>query len=356
MNGVTARKRFEQACIALLMILALSTLLGYAGAWSWLFDLFAHFRVQYCVLGACLALALGALKRPALVALSVLATLANLPPIIPQFVRSAVAAPAASGAAIKVVSFNVFKHSSQYQRMVQFVRSEAPDVVVLIEVTQAWKPALDELARDYPFRWVNVGDDVSGLAVLSRRVPLESQVLDLGGNGVSSLQFTLPDAGGPITFIATHLSWPLGPGHAAVQNAQLATLTRLARGHRGAFAIVGDLNVTPYSPRFQHLLRDGGLRSCADGMGLQGTWPSLVWPLHIQIDHCLTNADVEASGFSVGGYLGSDHYPISVELKVHALASGRAALSPPADIPPVSTRRIASSTPMSSGVSRSRGR
>jgi endonuclease/exonuclease/phosphatase (EEP) superfamily protein YafD len=356
MNGARPGTRLEQVCVALLALVALGTLLGYVGAWSWLCDLFAHFRVQYCVLGVILAAVLGALRRPALAVISLLVLLANLPPIVPQFVRSAVAAPAAPGAPLKVVSFNVFKYSSQYQRMVDFVRGESPDVLVLIEVTPAWAPSLTELTRDFRYRWVNVGDDVSGLAVMSRRVPLETHVIDLGGNGVSSLQFTLPDPNGPVTFVATHLSWPLGPQHAAIRNAQLDSLARLARGHRGAFAIVGDLNVTPYSPRFQHLLRDGGLRSCAEGLGPQGTWPSLLLPLHIQIDHCLTNARVLASDFRVGGFLGSDHLPISVELHVQPLASGRAEASPPADMPPVSTRRIASSTPMSSGVSRSRGR
>lgn len=356
MNGARPGTRFEQVSVALLALVALATLLGYAGAWSWLCDLFVHFRVQYCVLGAILAVVLATLRRPGLAALSFLVALANLPPIVPQFMRSAVAAPAAVGAPLKVVSFNVFKYSSQYQRMVDFVRGEAPDVLVLMEVTPGWATSLAELAPDFPYRWVNVGDDVSGLAVLSRRVPLETHVIDLGGNGVSSLQFTLPDPNGPLTFVATHLSWPLGPQHAAIRNAQLDSLARLARQHRGAFAIIGDLNVTPYSVRFQHLLRDGGLRNCAEGLGLQGTWPSLFPPLHIQIDHCLTNAEVQASDFRVGGFLGSDHLPISVELRVQPLASGRAGGSPPADMPPVSTRRIASSTPMSSGVSRSRGR
>src|ERR1700752_529399 len=98
MNGARPGTRFEQVCVALLALVALATVLGYAGAWSWLCDLFAHFRVQYCVLGAILAVVLGTLRRPALVALSFLVVLTNLPPIVPQFVRSAVAATAAPGA------------------------------------------------------------------------------------------------------------------------------------------------------------------------------------------------------------------------------------------------------------------
>ena len=56
--------------------------------------------------------------------------------------------------------------------------------------------------------------------------------------------------------------------------------------------------------------------SCAWGEGPQATWPALVVPLFIQIDHCLANAQIEASDFKVGRFLGSDHYPISVDLQV----------------------------------------
>ncbi len=315
MNGA---RRMESVSLVLLGALVLGTTLAYLGSWSWFLDLFSHFRVQYAVLGATLAVIFGARKRALLAALSIGALLANLPPIVPQFVGSASAAPAARSPPIRVLSFNVFKYSHEYQRLVQFVGEESPDVLILMEVTPAWAQALGGLSAQYAFRWVNPGDDASGIAVLSRRVPLQSQVIDLGDSGVSSLLFTLPDPAGDITFVATHLSWPFGAHLARIRNAELAALARLAREQRGAFAIVGDLNVTPYSPRFQQLLSDGGLRSCAEGEGPRATWPAFVVPLFIQIDHCLANAQVDASDFRVGRFLGSDHYPISVELKVQA--------------------------------------
>ena len=309
-------RRMETACLILLSALVLGTSLAYVGAWSWVFDLFSPFRVQYAVLGAMLAVIFGAQKRSLLAALSVATLLANLPPIIPQFVGPASAAPAVRGAPIRVLSFNVFKYSHEYQRLVQFIGEQSPDVLILMEVTPAWAQALDGLAGQYAFRWVNPGDDASGIAVLSRRAPLQSQVIELGDSGVSSLLFTLPDPAGDVTLVATHLSWPFGARLASIRNAELAALARLAREQQGPFAIVGDLNVTPYSPRFQQLLNDGGLRSCARGEGPQATWPAFVVPLFIQIDHCLVNAQIEASDFKVGRFLGSDHYPISVDLQV----------------------------------------
>jgi endonuclease/exonuclease/phosphatase (EEP) superfamily protein YafD len=318
MKSVTARST-EKVCRVLLGTLALSTILAYLAPWSWFFDLFSHFRVQYAVLGLALTMVFAAIKRPILVMTSAVAFLANLPPIIAQFVSPAIAAPPPmSGTPLRVVSFNVFKYSHQYERMKQFVSAELPDVLILLEVTPEWAQSLDALSGQYVYRWIHPGDDASGIAVLSRRAPIESHVIDLGGNGVSSLLLTLPDPAGDITLLATHLSWPFGKRLANTRNAELATLARLARQRHGAFAIVGDLNVTPYSPRFQQLLKDGSLRNCAEGAGPRATWPAFFVPLFIQIDHCLASADAQASRFEVGRFLGSDHYPIMVDLRAQA--------------------------------------
>ncbi len=152
MNGA---RRLETVCLVLLGALLLGTTLAYVGSWSWFFDLFSHFRVQYAVLGATLAVIFGVRKRALLAALSIATLLANLPPIVPQFVRSASAAPAALSPPIRVLSFNVFKYSHEHQRLVQFVGEESPDVVILMEVTPAWAQALGALAAQYPYRWVN---------------------------------------------------------------------------------------------------------------------------------------------------------------------------------------------------------
>jgi len=40
--------------------------------------------------------------------------------------------------------------------------------------------------------------------------------------------------------------------------------------------VMGDLNITPFSPHFQQLLADSGLHSAAEGFGWQTSWPSFL--------------------------------------------------------------------------------
>jgi endonuclease/exonuclease/phosphatase (EEP) superfamily protein YafD len=98
-----------------------------------------------------------------------------------------------------------------------------------------------------------------------------------------------------------------------LRNRQLAALAQVAREHTWPLVVIGDLNITPFSPLFARTLRAGKLASC-DGGGLHPTWPARVAPLFIQIDHCLASAGIQTEDFRVGPYLGSDHYPISVKV------------------------------------------
>lgn len=347
--------RITWICTALLWTLVCSTVFGYAGASWWLFELFSHFRVQYFLLGVTLFPTLWLLRRRYAGLIALAASFANVPALAPEFDHPMPPVAVSSGPAIQVLSFNLFGYNRQYDRMVQYVRGQSPDVLVLIEVTAAWLPAIEALATDYEFKWINPGDHVTGLAVLSRHTPIRNQVIDLAGNGVSSLQFTLQDGDAELTVLATHLSWPFGARRAGIRNAQLTALARLAREDRGPFVVIGDLNITPFSPYFRRALRDGNLQSCA-GDGVHPTWPALFAPLFIQIDHCLASPDVDASEFRVGDFLGSDHYPIVVKVAPRQAPAADRGTPLPSEIPPVSTNRIASSTPMSSGTSRSRGK
>ena len=73
--------------------------------------------------------------------------------------------------------------------------------------------------------------------------------------------------------------------------------------------ILGDLNVSPWSPHFGGLLRESG-------RGVQATWPTNLAPMRIPIDHCLVSPDVSVVGRRVGPDVGSDHFPIVVDVQI----------------------------------------
>jgi endonuclease/exonuclease/phosphatase (EEP) superfamily protein YafD len=302
--------RIGQVAIALT---ASATLAGFAGALWWAFDLFAHFRPQYTLAAVVLAVLFALTRRPGWAAGALAVAVINGVPVVSLYLPPAQAADSAPAAPLRVMSFNVFNFNREYERTLRYVQTESPDVLVLLEVSPAWVPALRTLTAQYPYQWINAGDAANGIAVLSRVRPSEVEQVDLAERRTPAYLLTFERGDTTLAVLGTHLSWPLGRRVSETRNAQLAAIARLARGHPGALVVVGDFNITPFSPHFRRMLRDGGLRRCA-ASGLLPTWPARFVPFYIPIDHCFASTNVRAWNFKVGEYLGSDHYPISVEV------------------------------------------
>ncbi len=338
LRNSTASHRVANLARIVLGVLTGATVLGFAGGLWWFFDLFCHFRVQYVVAAALLALTFLLTRRIRWALGAVALAALNLVPIVPLFLGPTEVAPHPAQRPLRVLSFNIFGFNRDYDRMLACVQREQPDVLVLLEVTPDWMSAVRRLSTSYPYQWINAGNDVTGIAMMSRVEPRHAETVDLGNHGVPSYLLTFQHANAEVAVLGTHLNWPVSRRAAHIRNTQLAALARLARNYPRPLVVIGDLNTTPFSAHFRRTLRDGGLRPCVPGAGLTPTWPTYFPPLLIQIDHCVASAQVRAWNFQVGDHLGSDHYPISVEVA--------------ADTPPVSTSRMPSSTLIPSGLRR----
>jgi endonuclease/exonuclease/phosphatase (EEP) superfamily protein YafD len=103
-----------------------------------------------------------------------------------------------------------------------------------------------------------------------------------------------------------------------VRNQQLAVAASHTRGAAdGRTLLVGDLNLTPWSPFFTQLKREGQLSDSGLGRGLVGTWQSKVPFLGLMIDHVLTGPRVVPLNRRIGQDLNSDHWPVIVDFALH---------------------------------------
>jgi endonuclease/exonuclease/phosphatase (EEP) superfamily protein YafD len=102
-----------------------------------------------------------------------------------------------------------------------------------------------------------------------------------------------------------------------MRNAQLEGLSAVLRddGNR-ARILVADLNITPWSPRYDVIESQTGLRNAARSLGYLGTWPASPALLRIPIDHCLVSDSFAVQHVEVGPDIGSDHLPLIVDISI----------------------------------------
>jgi endonuclease/exonuclease/phosphatase (EEP) superfamily protein YafD len=296
--------------------IAAATLAGFGATGWWPLELFSHFRLQYAAAAVLLAAALTALRRPRWVALAAFLAIVDSVAVVQALrVPAAAARGERPGDAVRVLSLNVFDLNRQHDRVLDYVRRQRADVVILAELTSDWIPEVEQLATEYPYHWISKRDPRSGMAMFSRRTPVASGSITLSGSQTPAHLLTLDTKDGYLSVLATQAQWPVSADLANARNRQLQALALEARRRGGeALAVVGDLNVSPFSPYYQRLLRTGGLHRCGGDGRWTPTWPTLFPPLFIQLDHCLTTDGMRSWDFTRGEYVGSDHLPILVTL------------------------------------------
>lgn len=297
------------------IVTCLGTVTAFLGRLGWLVELTVHFRAQSCVVLAICA-ALLAIKKRRLARLAAAGALVNAALVGPIYFR--VAAPAASpeSRAIRLLLSNVDVVNRNYEAVRALVRSTDPDVIVLVEVTKRWLDEVALLKRAYPVALEQGLGGRFGLAVYSR-LPMErSDLRILTDVALPIARVRIMLDGQPLTIVAAHPIAPTTPFYAARRNRQLAELGRIVAALDGRVVVIGDLNVTPWSPYFHDLLRAGRLRDSRQGFGVQPSWPVIFLPMLIPIDHCLVSDGIAVRSRRIGPSVGSDHFPVIVEVSM----------------------------------------
>lgn len=304
------RRRGRPASLALaaVTVACVAALLAPLG---WPFELLVHFRLQLAVASALLAVALLVLRRPIPAAVGALLAALQL---WPTGSPAHAAAGGCAGREMTVVTANLSYRNTDPQRIIDWLRREPADLVLLQEVTPTWAAALERLP-DYPHRRFIVRDDAYGLGVLSRWPTAGLVARDLAGDGLPSFVGPMDADGTDFTLAVLHSRWPLLPELMRYRDRALARLADEVRQRPGAWVVGGDLNVTDDSPVFQALLDTSGLRDSRLPGAWAPTWRADFWPLAITIDHVLASPEICVVSTGTGPDIGSDHRPVRVRLR-----------------------------------------
>jgi endonuclease/exonuclease/phosphatase (EEP) superfamily protein YafD len=293
-----------------------ATLAGFLGRSSWILDLFSHFRLQYLLLLAVAsALFIFSERYPQALVSGMFAGL-NLFSIAPLFLKNGASKSKSAGnskGSYRVLLANVLQSNDAFGTVRHLIRAEEPDFVVLVEVNKTWIDQLKPALEAYPFRQTPLREDNYGLALFSRFPIASSEIRQFGGARVPSIIATFQLQGCPVTLIATHPPPPKSEHQSQLRNLQLAQVAEFIRNQPGEVLLVGDLNMTSWSPHFKDLIRMSGLYDSRQGFGLQNTWPTDRRLLMIPIDHILVSSGVIVQARRTGTFNGSDHLPVVMD-------------------------------------------
>lgn len=260
-------------------------------------------------------------------------------PVWPQQARSV---PKEGRGSVRLLTLNVKMSNRDYARTLALIRDEDPQLILLHEIDEPWAARLEALSDRYPHRVVRPQDNGYGLALLSRFPLEEVEVREVLVEAVPSVRAVVvhPD-GLRFRLYGVHPEPPV-PTHDTIgRDAELAWIGEEVAKDDLPCVVAGDLNDVGWSQTSRLFQRLSGLVDPRIGRGFFNTFdarfPLLRWPL----DHVFHDGSFGVVSLRRLPSVGSDHFPMFVELRWTGEEPSRAPAEPSERDREVAQERIA---------------
>ena len=299
-------------------IAALVPLLGTSfGSVNRVLEMAGAAQFQLALLSVPLFLCAALLRSRAALAASLAAVLVTWSGVVPWYLGKD--ATGGGEETLRLLSFNVLHGNREFQKTIDLIHRERPQIAVFQEATPPWPDELAELAEILPHRHRAAELQME----IFSELPLEQLGLTVVGKNRGFVELGFEIEGQPAVLIATHC-YPqrhFGEQGFRWRNEHLGQLLPEAvRRHTDRLVIVaGDLNATMWSHAYRQLVKTADLRNTRRGFGVH---PTCGWSframrlLAIPIDHCLVGEGWIVHDFRSGPDIGSDHLPILCDLSL----------------------------------------
>lgn len=306
---------------------AASVLTVFATKW-WVADLSSNLRIQWMFALTCGAILFTGTRRwTQAVSCAVMVGL-HIPAVIAGFGEAPIA-PVSGGAqanSFSVATFNVLTSNENYAAVEQQLIDSNADIIAILELSDGLERHLgNRFAKAYPWSRTEVPQNGNfGIGLYSKHEWKSARIFILNDERIPSIEAELVINGRPVYAVATHTLPPIGEygfrhrgKHLDQLVDRISSRTPLAGeagiGKSGAVIVMGDLNLTPWSPHFEKFCSNSGLNR--RGRGVWPTWYAFpTFPFGLVLDHVLSSNDLSYISHKISPAAGSDHRMVTVGL------------------------------------------
>lgn len=314
-------RKVARRFIVLTVLLAVATILAMLAPLHWFAELFTHFTPHYCALALLFTGVFGLLRAWRWAAFALAIALWHGYPVAHALLHdeSPAAPPLASlSQQFTIFHFNASLHHEDPRRITAHLRrTKDLDAVVLLEATDAFAAMLDDIKDIFPHQIRHLENSPFGIALASRH-PIDFGAVSREPSGMFphiEATIKLPGRAALLALYAVHAPPPISGDMAEWRNAKFTHIAAKARGQAALTpVVVGDFNLTPWSPWFRKFVSDSGLRDARTPRRFDHTWPVTFNNAHLglAIDHSFAHPSLQLVKRAIGPDLGSDHMPVTV--------------------------------------------
>lgn len=272
----------------------------------YLSDLLSSFRFQYLVFLVIWLLYTLSFRKKYLIVGILFPIFFNLYYLVPTWSVSKI-----DELDLKIYFANVLSSNDKYGLVIKDILNKKPDIIVLQEVTEAWKEELSKLSKKYPYNVVVPREDNFGVAVYSS-IEFEFHKTYLSSAGLESILVDLAMANRNISILTTHPLPPVSQDYWRLRNEQYDEIKDYFKEANEKKILIGDLNTVPWSSYVQEIEKDNQIKSVNS---FKDTWNTFFPPmLRIRTLFALVSNSITGE-ILVSDDIGSDHLPFLLKIK-----------------------------------------
>ena len=218
---------------------------------------------------------------------------------------------------VSILVSNVLMTNRNYERLLDLVKEQNPDLLLTLETDQEWEKALSVLEQEYPYTVKVPKSNLYGMHLYSKMELKDIKVKYLISDEIPSIhgKLKLNDSGE----IRIHCLHPKPPSpteddSSTNRDAELLLVGHEVKKSNHSTLVFGDLNDVAWSRTTRLFQKLSGLLDPRIGRGFYNTfhtgYPVFRWPL----DHVFHTDDFSLVSLKRLKSIGSDHFPIYIKL------------------------------------------
>ena len=222
------------------------------------------------------------------------------------------------GDSLTILSVNVLMTNTRADELRRLVRATRPDVLITLETNSWWERALSSLEQEYPHRLRCPLENLYGMHLYSR-LPLEdAKIQFLVESRVPSMHTLLVLPSG--RRVCLHCLHPAPPSPtenetSGERDAELVMVGKSVAREKFPVVVSGDLNDVAWSRTTRLFRKVSGLLDPRIGRGMHNTYHAAYWFARWPVDHFFVSRDFTVHRLERLPAIGSDHFPVLIELQ-----------------------------------------
>lgn len=220
---------------------------------------------------------------------------------------------------LKLLIYNVYQYNEEYDKLIDLIEAQNPDIILLLETSHKWDSELSKLKNKYPHIIKDIKDDTYGILYMSKIKFSEGETNYLVKDDIPSIEAYYQKLNHNIRVIGVHPEPPI-PGEVTTSKPKDLELSRAAK-HLAAQTsdelqiVIGDLNDVAWSKASRKFVEVSQLADPRLGRGFYSTFPTYS-PIKFPLDHIYCSPQFGLVAFKILDDIGSDHYPVSITLQI----------------------------------------